>query len=267
MLKPVIVTRAEPAGGPLSLELEQLGMPTLRWPAIGIVPADPAQLAQALTRDAFDWIVLTSRHGVAALTDLLPAPPAGVRIAAIGPASAHALRERGWPVDLIGEAGAESLLRAFETADIRGRRILHPTSSRALPALGEGLDRLGAKLVSVEVYRTIPASLDIESCRATIARGDIGAVTFASPSAVIELEHALGSGDFQHLLSIAAAVAIGPTTAHELTVRGLSPVVAAPHTLHGLAVCCHALARGIASAWRDERIHHAARGAERTAKS
>ena len=264
MVRPVVVTRAEPADGPLSRELEQLGVPVLRWAAIGIVPADPAQLAQALTHEAFDWIVLTSRHGVAALTELLPAPPQGVRIAAIGPASAQALRERGWPVDLTGEAGAESLLKALETAGIRGRRILHPASSRVLPALGEGLRRLGAEVVTVEAYRTIPTSLDVESCRATIARGDIGAVTFASPSAVIELEHALGSGDFQRLLSAAPAVTIGPTTARELTVRGLSPVVAEPHTLHGLAVWCHALVHGIEpGSQKANPEHDAARGAEK----
>ena len=264
MLKPVVVTRAEPAGGPLSRELEQLGVQVLRWPVIGIVPADPAQLAQALTHEAFDWIVLTSRHGVAALADLLPAPPRSVRIAAIGPASAQALRERGWPIDLAGEAGAESLLRAFETAGIRGRRILHPASSRALPTLGEGLRRLGAEFVSVEAYRTISTSLDVESCRTTIARGDIGAVSFASPSAVIELEHALGGGDFQRLLSTAPAVAIGPTTAHELTVRGLSPVVAEPHTLHGLALSCYALAHGIQRGSRNaNREHDAALRAEK----
>jgi len=196
-----------------------------------------------LTYAKFDWIVLTSPHGVAALTEVLPAPPKGVRIAAVGPASADALRERGWPVDLIGEAGAESLLRAFETLELHGRRILHPTSSRALPALREGLERLGAEVVSVEAYRTVPISLDVDACRAAIARGDIGAVTFASPSAVIELEHALGSGDFHSLLASAPAVAIGPTTARELTLRGISPVVAEPHTLRGLALSCYALTR------------------------
>jgi uroporphyrinogen-III synthase len=250
----------------LSRELERLGVPVLRWPAIGIVPADTTELAQALKGVAFDWIVLTSRHGVAALTELLPAPPPGARIAAVGPASAAALRERGWPVHLTGEAGADSLLRAFEAAGIGGRRILHPASSRALPALGDGLKRLGAEVVSVEAYRTVPASLDVESCRATLARGDIGAVTFASPSAVSELEHALGCGDFRRLLTAAAAVAIGPTTAHELTVRGVLPVVAEPHTLRGLAMSCYALARGIDPGCRGESVHHAAHGAERNEK-
>lgn len=242
MPKPVVVTRAEPAGGPLSRELERLGMPVLRWPTISIVPADPTALRQALTCADFAWIVLTSRHGVAALARALSTPPGGARIAAVGPATAAALRAQGWPVDLTGEAGAESLVNAFETLALRGRHVLHVTSSRALPALSEGLKRLGAQVVTVEGYRTIPGSLDVEACRASIARANISAVTFASPSAVVELEHALGRTDFRRLLKMAPAAAIGPTTAHELTIRGISAAVAEPHTLRGLAECCLALA-------------------------
>ena len=244
MLKPVVVTRAEPPGGALSRELEALGLEVLLWPVISVVPSDTAELAQALDREPpFDWIVLTSPHAVDTLTQVLPAPLQGVRIAAVGPATAAALGERGWPVEVSSEeAGAEGLLRAFERVDIRGHRILHPASSRALPTLGEGLRQLGAEVVSIETYRTVPGlSLDIEACRAAITRDRVGAVTFASPSAAIELESALGAASFQQLLKGAPAVAIGPTTARALSVRGCSAIVAEPHTLHGLALSCYAL--------------------------
>ncbi len=248
MLKPVVVTRAEPPGGPLSRELEARGLAVLRWPAIAIEPVDPTPLTQALHEAIpFDWIVLTSRHGVAALAAVLPAAPGGVRIAAVGPATAAALRERGWPVELSAdEAGAEGLLKALERRGLRGQRVLHPTSSRALPSLSEGLARLGAEVVSLEAYRTVAgASLDTDACRAAIDRRSLGAVTFASPSAATELEHALGTEYFRQLLRAAPAVAIGPTTARALSARGFSPFIAEPHTLRGLALCCEALVRGI----------------------
>ena len=60
-------------------------------------------------------------------------------------------------------------------------------------------------------------------------------MTFASPSAVTELARALGEEDFQRLLSGAAAVAIGRTTARELAARGYPAVVAESATLQGLA--------------------------------
>jgi len=61
-------------------------------------------------------------------------------------------------------------------------------------------------------------------------------VTFASPSAVSELAHALGEADFQRLLADAAAVAIGRSTAAEVNARGHSAVVADSATLHDLAI-------------------------------
>ena len=61
-------------------------------------------------------------------------------------------------------------------------------------------------------------------------------MTFASPSAVLELADALGREDFARLLSGAHAVAIGRTTARELAALGHESVVAASATLHGLAL-------------------------------
>ncbi len=60
-------------------------------------------------------------------------------------------------------------------------------------------------------------------------------MTFASPSAVTELEHALGQADFDRLLTDAIAVALGPTTARELAARGRAAVVAEDTTLRSLA--------------------------------
>jgi uroporphyrinogen-III synthase len=83
--------------------------------------------------------------------------------------------------------------------------------------------------------------LDVDECVSWITRDAIGAVTFASPSAVIELERSLGKENFDRLLGAAPAVAIGPTTARELTERGRPPVLAESATLQGLARTTHRL--------------------------
>jgi uroporphyrinogen-III synthase len=238
-LKPVVVTRAEERDGPLSTELKSLGLPVLVWTAVRVLPADTARLDEALSRaGSFDWIVFTSRHGVAAVTARLPTPPAGLRTGAVGRATASVLKRQGWPLDLLpGEPSAAGLVAAFAAAgSARGARILYPASSRALPTLASGLRQLGAEVTTVEAYRTVAGTaLDVEDCRSWIARQGVGAVTFASPSAVIELESALGAEDFASLLASAAAVAIGPTTARALTERGYTPALAESATLRGLA--------------------------------
>jgi len=238
--KPVVVTRAEGADGPLCRELRGLGLSVLLWPAVQVSATDRAPLAAALARaQSFAWIVFASRHAVAAVLEHLPAPPAGVRIAALGKATAQVLRQRGWPVDLVPEeANAAALIGAFAaqwSARDAGTRILYPASSRALPTIAAGLTQLGAEVTQVEAYRTEPAPLDVAACREWIHRAGVGAVTFASPSAVTELEQALGTEDFGRLLSEAIAVAIGRTTARELTVRGRAAAVADSATLRSLA--------------------------------
>ncbi len=239
-LKPVVVTRAETNDGPLTRELRSLGVPTLLWPAVSVTPADPGPLVAALAAvSSFGWIVFASRNAVAAVLARLPSAPAGVRIAALGKASALTLRQRGWPVDLVpDEANAAALVAAFAAQwrpSDAGVRILYPASSRALPTIAAGLTQLGAQVTQVDAYRTEGGALDVEDCRAWIARGGVGAVTFASPSAVNELARALGDEDFERLLSGAAAVAIGRTTARELSARGHTAIVAESATLQGLA--------------------------------
>jgi len=236
--KPVVVTRDEGTDGPLSRELRRLGLEVLRWPAVRVQAGAGAALRAALERpQAFDWIVFTSRHAVAAVLALRPAAPAGVRIAAVGRATAQVLRQRGWPVDLVPEEASAAALVAAFAADpaSRGARVLYPASSRALPTLAAGLGQLGAHVTQLEAYRTDGAGLDVGACRELIARGAVGAVTFASPSAVGELATALGHETFGRLLRQAPPVAIGRTTAQALQAHGHQAVVAGSATLAGLA--------------------------------
>ena len=145
--------------------------------------------------------MFASRHAVAAVTESLPAPPAGVRIAAVGQATAQVLRQRGWPVDLLpDEANAAALVDAFDQrwAIAQGARILfpgqlaraahhrrRPDPTRRRSGAGRGLS-----------HRVLRA-LDVDDCRSWIARGGIGAVTFASPSAVDRVGARAGQGRFR----------------------------------------------------------------------
>ena len=113
-LKPVVVTRAESSDGPLSRELRSLGLRALVWPAVSVTSADLGPLTAALEAvGSFGWIAFASRHAVAAVLARLPAAPPGVRIAAVGQATAQVLRQRGWPVDLVPEeASAAALIQS-----------------------------------------------------------------------------------------------------------------------------------------------------------
>ncbi|HTT02977.1 MAG TPA: uroporphyrinogen-III synthase [Steroidobacteraceae bacterium] len=234
----VVVTRDEPADGPLSVELRALGLEVLAWPVLRVrAPSDATALERALTAMAeFEWIVFASQHAVSVVTARLEAPPERARIAAVGARTAQALSEHGWRVDVVPqEASALGLVAALTPLIRRGTRVLFPASSRALPTLAAGLSRLGAEVCQVEAYSTDGAALDARSCCSLIERGEVGAVTFTSPSAVEELERALGSAVFVRLLEGSSPVTLGSTTAHALAARGFSCVLAEPATFKGLA--------------------------------
>ena len=149
-VRPVVVTRAEGSDGPLSRELRGLGLTVLSWPAVSIARADPGALDAALAEaESFGWIVFASRHAVAAVLERLPAAPAGVRIAAVGRATAQVLRQHGWPVHLVPEEpNAAELIAAFAarwSEEDAGVAILYPASSRALPTIAAGLTQLDRK--------------------------------------------------------------------------------------------------------------------------
>jgi uroporphyrinogen-III synthase len=236
--KAVVVTRAEASDGPLSRELKSLGLHVLLWPTVSIGTTDPAPLRAALQAlRSFHWIVFASRNAVAAV--LGKPPPAGLKVAAVGKATAQVLRQRGWPVELVPDEGnAAAVVAGFagRVLEATAARILYPASSRALPTIAAGLRQLGAEVTQVEAYRTGSAPLDVAACRDWIARDGVAAVTFASPSAVSELAEALGHSDFDRLLHGAAAVAIGRTTARALSARGHQAVIADAATLEGLAI-------------------------------
>ena len=198
-LRPVVVTRAEAADGPLSRELRELGLTVLLWPAVSVAAAR----RRRARRRRWPRSVLR--------LDRVCQPPrrgGGARAAAAAPAGrAHRGDRAGHragaaPARLAGGAharrsqrcGAGRRLRRAWRLELPGAKILYPASSRALPTIAAGLTQLGAEVTQVEAYRTEAARARRRPSAARwIARGAVGAVTFASPSAVIELARALGA--------------------------------------------------------------------------
>jgi uroporphyrinogen-III synthase len=234
----VVVTRDEPADGPLSRELRALGLEVLGWPVLSIGPAgNDEALDQALSRlNQFDWLVFASQHAVAEVVRRVPVPPAYLNIAAVGARTAQALTAAGWAVAAVPEEQtAEGLVALLAAQLTPGMNVLFAAGSRSLPTLREGLTAAGAIVTQVEAYATLAGTLDIPTCQQWIAQRHIGAVTFTSPSAVEELDRALGTSAFNELLDSATAITQGTTTGRTLAARGFASVLAMPPTLTGMA--------------------------------
>ena len=99
----IAVTRPQAQARALIEGLRELGAEPLSLPTIRIAdPSDPGPLRQALDDlERYDWVAFTSVNGVDRFWRELEAAgrpsslPETMRVAAIGPATAEALRRRG----------------------------------------------------------------------------------------------------------------------------------------------------------------------------
>jgi uroporphyrinogen-III synthase len=91
----VIVTRAAPQAEPLAEALRREGFDVVVCPLIEIEPIEDGPIDVR----GYDWVIVTSANGAAELARRRLGEPA--RVAAIGGATAVALRERGLRVDFV----------------------------------------------------------------------------------------------------------------------------------------------------------------------
>jgi uroporphyrinogen III methyltransferase / synthase len=237
----VVVTRPRTQSAAFATRLEALGAEVVQFPTIRIHPMpDAAPLREAAgAADTFDWVVFTSVNGVAHFWSALrdagrdSRSLAGVSICAIGPATAAALELEGVRADLVPERYvAESVIEAIvsEVGDLAGSRILLPRAERARSILPDELGRLGADVVEVAAYRTVPDSTEANELRRRLTAGEIDLVTFTSSSTVQNFVDLVGSE-----LAGARVASIGPITSQTARSLGLKVAIeAVEHTVPGL---------------------------------
>ena len=222
----IVVTRPREQAGDMVDLLEALGADAIEAPLIRILPLDDfTPLDEACSRiSAFDWIVFTSANAVDQFMRRLQAGSGdvrelkGVRVFAVGPASAAEVARHGIKVDLTpSEHRAEGLIQALRsTGNLVGKRILWPRADLAREVLAEELRKSGADVTEVPAYRTELAEATREGepdiYRMLLDRR-IDVVTFTSPSAVRSFVQVFGAEPAADLLRTTAVASIGPVTA------------------------------------------------------
>ena len=238
----VLVTRTRQQASALSTRLRSLGAEAIELPTIRVAPPDDwAPLDSAITGlSNYDWIVFTSVNGVDHFWARLSAAGLdaralhGLRLAAIGPATAAELQAYGLRADYVpGEYVAEAV--ASGLGEVRGLRVLLPRADIARPALADLLREGGAKVVEVDAYRTLQPETDPDELRDLLAR--VTVATFTSSSTVRNLAAMAASAglDLLQALQHATVACIGPITAETARELGLVVnVVAEEYTIQGL---------------------------------
>ena len=237
----VFVTRTRAQAGKLSTALRDLGAIPVEFPAIKIVdPTSWDALDAALGQlNGYEWVTFASANAVEGMWSRLGPRDArtfaGTKIAAVGPATRDALRERGIEADLVPDTFTSAAM-----ADALGRgteRVLVAQAEDAPPAFVEILRVNGWTVDVAPAYRTVVDDSSVDAGRRALDDG-VDAILFTAGSTVRSFVEMWGMPPAD-----AIVCCIGPQTAEVAAELGVRiDAVASEHTIEGLV---HALVEAV----------------------
>ena len=239
----ILITRPQSQSTEFATLLRQQGAEPILLPTIELVDTDPALIrwaVRALAADRFDDLILTSVNGVERLWSAVQQAGldtrafAGIRISAIGPATARTLERHGLAADLVPQTyTSAALLDALIQDDLSGRRILLARAAQGSKLLSDGIREHGAMLDDIPLYDTRTAQPNQAALDALA--GVVDVVTLTSPSTARGLRELARLDSVHRAIDGALVVCIGPVTAAAARELGWSvSLTAQTHTIAGL---------------------------------
>lgn len=240
--KGVLVTRSRHQASVLSQLLSEEGAMPLEFPVIAVEPIkNNKKLDKSLVfLSQYSWTIFTSANAVGIFFHRLvelgrdSRDLAGVKIAAVGPATAEELGKFGIVPDFVpGKYTTENIGVELPLGHEEGQKILLPRAKEVTEDLVKGLTGRGAVVDEVPVYRNVTPPSGASALKEMFKEHEVDMVTFASSSTVRGLVSLLG--DDKRLLKEVATCSIGPVTSATLRELGLTvSVEAKEHTIPGM---------------------------------
>jgi uroporphyrinogen-III synthase len=195
----ILLTRPDAESQQLAQALRELPVDCIVFPTLQIRPAEPAaaQIAAIDSLERFHLAIFVSanavRHGLA-LVRSRRTWPVQVRVAAVGVATARALKEAGFDRVLSPAGGndSEALLMHPALRNPRGRRILVVRGIGGREHLAATLRERGAQVEYLEAYRRAVPVLDPVPVRRALERQRLRAIVAASAEGVRNLVTMVG---------------------------------------------------------------------------
>ena len=228
--KKIIVTRSREQASDFSVLLEKYGAEPIEFPTIETVPPkDWKEIDRAIKNlPKYDWAIFTSINGVKYFVERLKKQGKdirelkGIKICAIGPATAKAIEDLGIKVDLLPkEYRAESIITGLGKTKIKGRRFLLPRALKAREVLPEEIKRLGGKVDVVTAYRTVQPKEKTDEIRKMLREKRVDVVTFTSSSTVENFVNMFKRNEVPGILNGTRVACIGPITKDTATKLGI----------------------------------------------
>ena len=227
----MLVTRPAHQAAQLCELIEANGGRPLSFPALEISPASAPDQAVKLLRQPADLFIFISPNAVSHALRLLGEQLLweGARLAAVGGATAQALREAGYRVDLqpAERFDSEGMLALPELARVTGQRVVIVRGEGGRALLGDTLKSRGAELVYAEVYRRGRPRLD-PSALLQGWRQQVDLVTATSSEILSNLVAMLGRAGWP-LLSRTPLLVISERMREQAEELGFKTLLVAPN--------------------------------------
>jgi uroporphyrinogen III methyltransferase / synthase len=237
-MKRILITRPRAQADEFANKLRSAGFEPIYFPVIEIKQVENnLALERALSKlNCYEWIIFTSVNAVDTIFDQFPSLPwgNGIKVAAVGPKTAQALKTRAVIVDFVPQDYVpEAILPGL--GDLVGKWVLLPRAEIARKDLPESIFNAGGVPHEVIVYKTLPARPDADGLAALRAGVDV--ITLTSPSTVqnfIAITQQNGLDPLK-LPNNPLFACIGPITEQATIEAGLpNIVVAKEYTTDGL---------------------------------
>ena len=228
-----MITRDETQSKPFAQKLEALGASIFSFPTIKITDPDYPEQIRKLVHDpaVYDWIIFTSTNAVRYFMKHLNNSQRAlekVNISCVGKKTAQVLEEYNLtPISIPKKYTSDELFAALLKHDLHGKRILLPVSNLAGKELQKALQKEGAFVERIEVYKNVPNEhIEKEILYHKIENDEVDCIIFFSPSAIDTFAQLMEKKGIRLIKERNVAIAvIGSTTARAARKNDLNPVI------------------------------------------
>ena len=236
----VVITRPEAAAEALAAPLAAEGAKVWLLPALAIQDVAPTPALASLLADLarFDMAIFVSANAVEkglAAARRHGAWPEGLRVAAVGEATAQALRSSGIAqvISPSERHDSEALLALAQLQVVKGQNIVVFRGEGGREHLKEVLEARGAKVAYAECYARVRPRGDASAVLAALARGEVHAVSALSAETLENFMAMIGPDGARHLESVTLVVPHEAVGGHR-EARRFARVAIASHGAEGL---------------------------------
>lgn len=237
----VVITRPREPAEQLAAALARDGARPIVFPALAIedLPPSAALDAALATLPQAGLAIFVSAHAVEkglAAARARGAWPAGLPVAAVGEATAQALRNSGFARVISPQErhDSDALLALPELQAVRGLAIVIFRGEGGRERLREELELRGARVAYAECYRRMRPDSDPRPLLDAWARGQVHAVSVLSAETLENFVALVGEAGARHLPATTLVVPHESIAAHR-DARRFARVLVAPHGAAGLA--------------------------------